>query len=266
MKTEVRTITPVVATEMLKKNLNNRKVSEKHVSFLSDEMRSGNWLFDGQPIRFSEDNTLIDGQHRLNAIIKSKTSQNLLVITGLSKETFKVMDTGKNRNAADVLSMNGEMYYADISSCAKFLIRFKSNNYSGTGNRRSSTSNTSIVEWLEENRVIVENIKTADRLRMAFSGVLTRTNIASLLYLFSKKDVNIAEDFMRRLCTGLDLGIESPVFVLRKLLIKDKMSKASLPQNDRIALIIKGWNAYRLGKSVKFLRWNKDTESFPVIL
>ena len=125
MKTEVRTITPVVATEMLKKNLNNRKVSENHVRFLAEEMRNGNWLFDGQPLRFDEDNVLIDGQHRLNAIIKSQTSQNLLIVTGLKKESFKVMDTGKNRNAADALSINGEQYYSTIASCAKVYYNAK---------------------------------------------------------------------------------------------------------------------------------------------
>ena len=265
MKTEVRTITPVVATEMLKKNLNNRKVSEKHVNFLANEMRNGNWLFDGQPLRFDEDNILIDGQHRLNAIVKSQTSQNILIVTGLKKESFKVMDTGKNRNAADVLSINGESYYCEISCCARFIIKFK-NNHSLGGNRLSSTSNTSIINWLDENRNIVENIRTADKLKKQFSGVLSKTYIASLLYLFSEKDVTVAEIFMRKLCTGLDLSDKDPIFALRKALIKDKMSKSNLPQKDKTALIVKGWNAYRLGKSIKVLRWNKDVETFPTIL
>ena len=265
MKTEVRTITPVVATEMLKKNLNNRKVSEKHVRFLAQEMRSGNWLFDGQPLRFDEDNVLIDGQHRLNAIIRSKTSQNLLIITGLKKESFKVMDTGKNRNAADVLSINGEQYYSVIASCAKFIIKLKGGNSTG-GSRMSSTSNSSIVDWLNNNRVIVDYIKTSDKLKHAFSGVLSNTYIASFLFLFAEKDAVASEDFMRKLCTGLDLTEKDPILTLRKTLLKEKMAKSDLPQKDKQALIIKGWNAYRLGKQPRFFRWNKETDAFPTIL
>ena len=265
MKTEVRTITPVVATEMLKKNLNNRKVSEKHVNFLAQEMRNGNWLFDGQPLRFDENNVLIDGQHRLNAIIRSKTSQNILIITGLKKESFKVMDTGKNRNAADVLSINGEIYYAQISSCARFIIKLKGGNSAG-GSRLSTTSNTSIVEWLENNRIIVDHIRTSDKLKKEFSGVLSQTYIASFLFLFAEKDAIKSQDFMRKLCTGLDLTEKDPILTLRKTLIKDKTSKASLPAKDKQALIIKGWNAYRLAKQPRFLRWDKNTDAFPNII
>tara|TARA_R110000787_G_C13325316_1_gene436848 strand:- start:78 stop:872 length:795 start_codon:yes stop_codon:yes gene_type:complete len=264
MKTEVRTITPVVATEMLKKNLNNRKVSENHVRFLAEEMRNGNWLFDGQPLRFDEDNVLIDGQHRLNAIIKSQTSQNLLIVTGLKKESFKVMDTGKNRNAADALSINGEQYYSTIASCAKFIIMLKS----GTSdrNRIGRTSNSNIVKWLDNNRAIVDHIKTSDKLKHAFSGVLTNTYIASFLFLFAENDAVASEDFMRKLCTGLDLSEKDPIFVLRRTLIKEKTSKWNMPPKDKQALIIKGWNAYRLGKTPKFFRWNKDTDAFPNII
>lgn len=265
MKTEVRTITPVVATEMLKKNLNNRKVSEKHVNFLAQEMRNGNWLFDGQPLRFDENNVLIDGQHRLNAIIRSKTSQNILIITGLKKDSFKVMDTGKNRNAADVLSINGEIYYAQISSCARFIIKLKGGNSAG-GTRMSNTSNTSIIQWLENNRIIVDHIRMSDKLKKEFSGVLSQTYIASFLFLFAQKDAIKSEDFMRKLCTGLDLTEKDPIFTLRKTLIKDKMAKASLPTKDKQALIIKGWNAYRLGKKPRFFRWDKNTEAFPNII
>jgi len=264
MKTEVRTITPVVATEMLKKNLNNRKVSENHVRFLAEEMRNGNWLFDGQPLRFDENNVLIDGQHRLNAIIKSQTSQNLLIITGLKKESFRVMDTGKNRNAADVLSINGEQYYSTIASCAKFIIMLKSG--SSDRNRIGRTSNTNIVKWLENNRSIVDHIKTAEKLKHAFSGVLTSTYIASFRFLFAEKDVLKSEEFIRKLCTGLDLTEKDPILTLRRTLIKEKMAKWNMPQKDKQALIIKGWNAYRLGKTPRWFRWNKDTDEFPNII
>ena len=71
---------------------------------------------------------------------------------------------------------------------------------------------------------------------------------------------------MRKLCTGLDLSENDPILALRKILIKDKMAKANLPTKDRQALIIKGWNAYRLGKTPKFFRWNKDTDAFPNII
>jgi hypothetical protein len=54
--------------------------------------------------------------------------------------------------------------------------------------------------------------------------------------------------------------------VLRKKLIEDKMSKARLPQREILALIFKAWNAYRLDKKIKVLRWNKEIEKFPNLI
>ena len=41
MKTEVREINPEVASEMLKKNYNNRKLTKSNVRFLSKQMKEG---------------------------------------------------------------------------------------------------------------------------------------------------------------------------------------------------------------------------------
>ena len=92
-------------------------------------MISGKWLFDGQPIRFDSDGFLLDGQHRLNAIVKSGTSQKFLIIKGLQNETFKVMDTGKNRNGSDALSILGIKYSADIASACRIILNYNDGNY-----------------------------------------------------------------------------------------------------------------------------------------
>ena len=96
--------------------------------------------------------------------------------------------------------------------------------------------------------------------------LLTGTYIASFRFLFAEKDVIKSEDFIRKLCTGLDLTEKDPILTLRRTLIKEKMAKWNMPQKDKQALIIKGWNAYRLGKQPRFFRWDKNTEAFPNII
>lgn len=264
MKTEVRTITPAIASEMLKRNPNNRKINDYHKSFLAKQMREGQWLFDGQPIRFSESGSLLDGQHRLNAVIESKKDIQFLIITGIDSDAFKVMDTGRNRNGADCLSILGIDYATEVSGCARMIINFnkKRDNSSGL----NKPTNTDILEWYNDNKIIVSFIRSSEKLSSEFSRILSRGYLASLMYLFSKSDIVMAEDFLHKLCTGLDLESDSPMFVLRKKLILDKVSKAKLPIKERLALIIKAWNAFKLGKTAKIIRWNKETESFPSIL
>lgn len=264
MNTEVREITPDIAKQMLKRNANNRKCSEAHVSFLSKEMINDNWLFDGQPIRFSEGGTLLDGQHRLSAVVKSGKAQKFLILTGIHSDAFKVMDTGKYRSAADAFKVNGVEYYSVVSGAARFILNHKKGRNGESGSNR--ISNSDLLEWYEDNKLIIEMAKESDKLSSSFSRILPPSYITALLFLFSEKSVTDAELFMSKLCRGLDLSINSPIYLIRKKLTEDKLNKAKLPMSHKTALIIKAWNFYRKGEEVRFLKWDSEKEKFPVII
>lgn len=268
MRTEIRTITPTIARELLQRNTGNRKLTESHVDFLAAEMKKGNWVFDGQPIRLTEGGALLDGQHRLNAIIKANVASEFLVVTGVPLESFKVMDTGKSRSASDVLSIKGYEHYSTIAAAAKFLIYHNAGNNSdgsATGGT-NKISNSSILEFVEKTPEITELAPEATKLYKAFAKITPSSHILSYRYLFNQKDSVKSKEFWYQVCYGLGLEASSPTKLLRDKLTKDKLSKASLPSREKKALIIKAWNAFRLGRTLHFLRWNKDNEPFPEIL
>jgi len=263
MKTEVRDITPAIATEMLKRNQRNRNVSESHVKFLSNEMKNGNWMFDGQPIRFAEGGRLLDGQHRLSAIIDSSTTQELLIITGINPDTFKVMDTGKNRNASDVFSIEGIDYANAVSATTRIIYNIsKGKAEAGSG----KMSNSTILAFYYQNPRILEFVKDSQKIYIEFGRVLSHSYISAFKYLMAEKNIEASEEFWNKTCTGLGLEEGSAILALRKKLISDKIAKTSLPTGERNALIIKAWNHYRKGTDVKYLKWNKENEKFPVII
>jgi len=264
MKTEVREITPTVANEMLKRNINNRKPSESHIGFLSKEMRVGNWKFDGQPLRFSDNGGLLDGQHRLYAIVKSKTTQKFLVLTGINSDAFHVMDTGKQRTGGDVFGINGVQNAKLCAAAVKIIMSHNRGHNAGAGD--SKISNTDLWEFFNENRVIEDIVKSSHALYLEFNRVLPLTAIVAFRFLMSEKNVLDSDNFWRSVCSGLALEKDSPERVLRQKLIADKVSKSNLPFREKKAIIFKAWNAYRTKKVVKFLRWNKETEKFPTIL
>lgn len=263
MKTEVRLISPEVANEMLKRNANNRKLNNYHCIYLANQMTSDQWKFDGQPIRFSEGGTLLDGQHRLSAVIRSGKSQQFLIVTGIEKDAFKVMDTGKNRNGADCFSIRGIEYASDVAASVRMVINYRLKKDNANG--RNKPTNTDLLEWYDKNPSILNHVKSAAPLSVEFSYVLSRSYLAGLLFLFSGRNVLEAESFISKLCTGLDLEKDSPIYALRKKLLEDKMNRTKLPVRDKLALIIKAWNSYRLGKKIKQLRWDKAREIFPAI-
>jgi hypothetical protein len=100
-------VTPQMAAEWLAAgNIDNRAIRETVVRRYADMMRSGEWHATHQGVAFSE-RRLIDGQHRLTAIVRSGQPQWMVVFAEQSDQTFGVLDKGVNRNLRDEVPMPG---------------------------------------------------------------------------------------------------------------------------------------------------------------
>ena len=91
MKIKKVMMTPELAKAYLDLNTRNRSISQNHVRFLSREMQAGRWKLNGDTICLSK-TRLIDGQHRLLAIIDSGMAFPMLVIEELEDEVFDTKD------------------------------------------------------------------------------------------------------------------------------------------------------------------------------
>lgn len=78
---EVKEIGPKEAAEMLEKNIDNRKVKPSKVQQYALYMKNDLWRENGETILVTEDGFLLNGQHRLQAIIASGTTQAFLIVT-----------------------------------------------------------------------------------------------------------------------------------------------------------------------------------------
>ena len=99
MQARIETITPEKASGYLKKNKNNRAVSAPLVSRMAREMREGLWAENGETIVFNGDGRLLDGQHRLMAVVESGETIRSLVVTRVPATAFQTIDTGKVSHA-----------------------------------------------------------------------------------------------------------------------------------------------------------------------
>lgn len=95
------TITPEIAQDMLTHNENNRKLSKVQVNKVKKLIEEKGWVETNDSICFDKDGNLINGQHRLYAIIEMEITVPTFVKFGLDKESFGLMDVPKRRNAAD---------------------------------------------------------------------------------------------------------------------------------------------------------------------
>jgi hypothetical protein len=99
-------VTPSLAKEWLSQNTNNRPLNTPHVARLAKKMADGEWLFTHQGIAFDVLGRLVDGQHRLQAIVKAGATVPMLVTTGVDTHSFEHIDVDANkRSASDLLSI-----------------------------------------------------------------------------------------------------------------------------------------------------------------
>lgn len=86
--TEVMDINPLQATQFLLSNTANRKLSKSRVDNLANQMLSDKWEFNGDTIRISVTGVLLDGQHRLSALVKANKTLKFIVVKNLPDEVF----------------------------------------------------------------------------------------------------------------------------------------------------------------------------------
>lgn len=103
IKTRMVFVTPKMAAKMLGSNSRNRRLYEPYAQRLADDMAADRWLVTHQGISFNCDGTLLDGQHRLRAIVISGKGQWMNVTTGLPRKAIGGMDYPKPRSAKDLL-------------------------------------------------------------------------------------------------------------------------------------------------------------------
>lgn len=260
IKAELMTITPVWAARMLEtKNIGNRSMKLSHVDSLAREITAGRWKVNGDTICFNGDR-LIDGQHRLAAIVKAGVAVQSLVVEGVASDVFETKDTGVRRSAGDTLGCHGETWANRLAAMLALVDRY----CTGRMALSFSYSNSEVVLLLAKYPGARDAIHS-----LAKKGYLAPPSVIDAChYLFGRKDPQLAASFMDKILRGSGISEGDPEYVLREKLVLNSLSTAKLSKNQIMAMFIKAWNAAREGRKISLLRWvekGDHAEPFPII-
>lgn len=103
------TLTPELASQWWdRRNKRNRSLTQAHYEMLTRAMVAGQWRYTGDPIRFDTRGTMIDGHHRVMAVMRSGVSIVVDVIENLPDGIVDLIDTNVLvRTKAQSLAMDG---------------------------------------------------------------------------------------------------------------------------------------------------------------
>jgi hypothetical protein len=262
MKIQKIIVNSELAQSYLAINTTNRPLNSRVVDQLASEMRAGFWRTNGDAIRISKSNVLLDGQHRLSAIVKSGVPLEMVVVTDLDDDVFHTIDTGDMRDACDVMSISG---YKSVALRAGALRIIDAYDRPESDVKKRYINNREILLLAASHLDLDKSLaygRQPERLLPPSTAVAAH-------YIFSRIDSIKADEFMRQVMNGDRLTDRCPSYALRRRLILNSQSKAKLPSLYILALTIKGWNAFRRGKEVGVLHFrdgnamSNGTEKFP---
>jgi hypothetical protein len=108
MEIRMMDVTPRLANEMLQKNNSNRRVRRGHVKALAAMMREGKFQTTHQGVALNTEGAVVDGQHRLMAVVESGVTITMPVAYDVNAEHYGhlMIDVGLGRTTADIYAVD----------------------------------------------------------------------------------------------------------------------------------------------------------------
>lgn len=273
MNLHVMTVTPELAKAWLAKNGKNRRISQVHVNRLADAMKHGRWVLNGQTVSFDLEGRLLDGQHRLSAVVESGQTIQMAVAVGVSDdEAFKSYDgVALKRGANQVATVMGVKNANRTAAIARVIMAWESAKSMEEFARDAGRGGQSPYEVAEKAEEISEEAHAADEMigGHVASKSGSRATLVAMVMLFNRVDPVATSTFCHKLKTGIVDGENDPVLLLRDRLLSGQRGKGGNSWRPvMMALTIKAFNAHRTGRKLKNLRWRTEgdqPESFPRI-
>jgi hypothetical protein len=236
-----------------------RPVSKAHVQKLARSMASGHWRETAEAIQFDINGHLMNGQHRMHAVIQTGLTFNFLVARGLDPHSYEVMDQGRARTRGETLSTLAFPSANKIAASAVILVRMKY----GLDIDRTNVDNSEIVQFAEPNRdALIWAVNRAKRYTL-----LPASTYGAFLFLAYHANATKAAEFADAVLSGANLEPDSPILLLRKKAEIHSRSVKKLDLNrtsNLLPFIVHAYNKFARGEKTTRLQPPSEPCLYPV--
>lgn len=269
MEFSIESISPAMASDYLKTSLGNRPISKTAVRSYSDTMKSGKWMLNGVPIIFDEEGHLIDGHHRLEAILQSGTPVTMSVCRGVPSGAFTTYDCGLHRKLGQLLAMQGVANYTTVSSIVSTdtsLVR-SDRIFANNGTRHGRMTNRDFYEIYSRDPEGYQEAALLAKKLYSVARILNCSWIGGLYYYLSHTggyEKEFVKKWLYAVC-NLETSELNAANKLREYILKyDRTNdKLRMRADALFAIVVKSWNAYVTQKNVQRFSFNSETEEYP---
>lgn len=248
----VERITPDIAEHILANNVGNRRVAKRIVQKYAAEMKSGNWKLNYEPIVISKTGKLLNGQHRLLAVVESGVSVDLYVIRGADDDTF-LYDRGYTRSEDQAIYMMG------VNNCTKITLSIAKLFFSSViPNNAGVASTVEIIAFLNVFKNDLQTYQECVGAKHSRSGQMTvKTNqsvfgLACVIGLDNGMSKDEIHRFLKSVRTGfIEDETETSAIIIRNMILADKFGHGGIERIYTTKVIINALEDYHNKKPRK---------------
>src|SRR5215467_2969648 len=163
---KIENITPTMAAQMLGTSAGNRPIRKAVVERYARDMIGGKWTLNGEGIKFDTAGRLVDGHHRLQAIVMSKTDQLMLVVRNVPEHAMLTLDTGISRSFHDASIVAGKHYDRGVGPVARWWVKYEAQRMTSFGPTTSHQELQAVVDLhpaILESAIFVRRLKTVTK-------------------------------------------------------------------------------------------------------
>lgn len=259
---KIEQVTPQMASQLLGTMQGNRPVRPRMVARYAREMIAGKWLLNGESLKVSSAGHLIDGQHRLSAVIQAGVTVSMVIVRGVDASAMLTLDTGVSRTFHDATTIAGREWHIGVGAVARQWLKYDRG--VTTVMAKLAPSHQELEEFILRHPCIPASAAFIKTLKIVTSRCTFRVQGFVHAFATEKYDRELADTFIQDLNDGAGLEKTSPIWALRNRLI-DNSDRALQPEQT-LALTIKAWNAWIEGEKMTTLIWRtggERPEEFP---
>lgn len=238
--------------------LKQRSIDRGRVGQYAREMAGGQWKLNGETIAFNG-RKLLNGQHRLHAVVESKTSVPMIIVRGVGEDAFYTVDQGKSRSIGDLMRTLDMSYRKEIAGGARWALNYERFGIPQPNRVEDRVTNREVLDYVRSNGDAL--VQAA---QLAVAADLSNRNALTTLFFLGRVRSELA-GIATDLHDGANLEKNDPIRLLRDRLLGDMGARAKLNSYAMFALCIKAWNARIRREKLGLLRFGRN-EDYPVMI
>ena len=216
-------------------------------------------------IVIAEDGTILDGQHRLHAVIAADVSVIFLIVYNADKNCVDTLDTGLTRTSRHIMQIARSEHSKTTAVLTKLLwLHDLVDGNLAPKTCQTEVSNARLLSFYEQNKDMIEEAATVAEL----GGHHFVKSHMALAYCIIGRKTNYLDKlnlFFDTVKIGANIFEKHPVMTLRTRLFDSRMRARKLSVQETLAAYIRVWNAFVRGKNLTTIRWNAS-EPMPEVL